>query len=118
MNHSDTPRLADYLGHILQAIGRIKEYVQGMDEAAFSRDHRTQDAVVRNLEIIGEASRNIEKRYPEFAQEHADIPWTVAYEMRNVLAHGYFTVDLNVVWRTINNDLPGLEEKVTELLSM
>lgn len=115
MTRSEAPRLADYLGHILQAIGRIKEYVQGMDEAAFSEDHRTQDAVIRNFEIIGEASRNIEKRYPEFAQEYADVPWAVAYEMRNVLAHGYFTVDLNVVWRTINNDLPGLEEKISEL---
>jgi uncharacterized protein with HEPN domain len=58
---------------------------------------------------------NIEKRYPDFAQDHADVPCAVAYEMRNVLAHGYFTIDLNVVWRTINNDLPDLERKVSEL---
>jgi uncharacterized protein with HEPN domain len=57
MTRSDAPRLADYLGHILQAIGRINEYVQGMDKAAFSGDHRTQDAVIRNFEIIGEACR-------------------------------------------------------------
>ncbi len=67
MNPSDTLRLADYLEHILQAISRIHEYAEGMDEVAFNQDHRTQDAVIRNFEIIGEASRNIEKRYPDFA---------------------------------------------------
>lgn len=115
MTRTDSPRLADYLDHILQAIGWIKEYVQGMDEASFVRDRRTQDAVIRNFEIIGEASRNVERRYPEFAEQHPEVPWAVAYEMRNVLAHSYFKVDLAVVWRTIQADLPVLEAQIAEL---
>ena len=78
MNPSDMPRLLDYLDHILQAINRIMEYVNDMDEVAFNDDHRTQDAVIRNFEIIGEASRNIGKRYPEFAAQHPEVPWAVA----------------------------------------
>lgn len=108
MSQADTPRLADYLDHILQAIGYIQEYVAGMDQSAFTKDRRTQDAVIRNFEIIGEASRNIEKRYPEFATRHPEVPWAVAYEMRNALAHGYFKVDLSIVWKTIGSDLPVL----------
>lgn len=67
MNSTDIPRLKDYLVHILEAVSRINEYVEDMGEDAFIQDSRTQDAVIRNFEIIGEAARNIEKRYPEFA---------------------------------------------------
>jgi len=97
MNTYDDPRLLDYLEHILKAINRITEYVHDMDEVAFSQDTRTQDAVIRNFENIGEASRNIEKRYPEFATQYSEVPWGFAYEMRNALSHGYFKVDLEIV---------------------
>ncbi len=73
---------------------------------------KTPDAVIRNLEIIGEAARNIERNHAAFAAQHADVPWGIAYEMRNALAHGYFKVDFEIVWRTIENDLPGLEKKI------
>lgn len=76
-----------------------------------------QDAVIRNFEVIGEASRNIEKRYPDFAARHSEVPWSVAYEMRNVLAHGYFKVDLGVVWRTIERNLPELRAQIRGLLA-
>ncbi len=115
MSHSDAPRLAAYLGHILQAISRIQEYIEEMDEVTFIRDRRTQDAVIRNFEIIGEASHNIEKRYPDFAAQHPEVPWIITYEMRNVLTHSYFKVDLSVVWRTIEVDLPQLDTQVREL---
>lgn len=115
MSPAGTPRIADYLGHILQAITRIEEYIEDIDETSFIQDHRTQDAVIRNFEIIGEASNNIEKRYPDFAAQHPEVPWIIAYEMRNALAHGYFQIDLPVVWRTIEIDLPKLEEQVREL---
>ena len=75
-----------------------------------------QDAVIRNLEIIGEASRNIERHYPEFATAHPELPLAFAYEMRNVLAHGYFKVDLDIVWKTIENDLPPLRAQVQTLV--
>jgi uncharacterized protein with HEPN domain len=71
--------------------------------------------VVRNFEIIGEASRNIERHHPEFAAAHPELPLAIAYEMRNALAHGYFKVDLGIVWRTIQRDLPHLLELVRTL---
>ncbi len=118
MNYSATPRLFDYLDHILQAINRITAYVDDMDETTFCQSNLTQDAVIRNFEIIGEASHKIEQRYPDFAAQHAEVPWVITYEMRNVLAHGYFKVDLSLVWRTIERDLPQLEAQISKLLSM
>lgn len=79
-----------------------------MNQAAFLESEIVQDAVIRNLEIIGEASRNIERDFSDFADAHPDLPLTIAYEMRNALSHGYFKVDLQIVWSTIQNDLPGL----------
>ncbi len=105
----DESRLLDYLEHILQAIERIQRYTGDIDGAAFLQNEMIQDAVIRNFEVIGEASRNIERHYPEFATSHTELPLASAYEMRNALAHGYFKVDLNIVWKTIENDLPGLK---------
>ena len=118
MSPDDSSRLADYLEHIVQAIERIQQYIEDIDEAAFVQDCRTQDAVIRNLEIIGEASNNIEKRFPDFAAKYPEVPWVVAYEMRNVLAHGYFQVDTSVVWRTIEIDLPQLDGQIRALLNL
>ncbi|OIQ76906.1 hypothetical protein GALL_414040 [mine drainage metagenome] len=105
-------RLPDYLGHILDAIQRIERYTEGMDEAAFAQNPLVQDAVIRNFEIIGEASKNISKRYPDFAAAHPDLLLAVAYEMRNAVAHGYFKVDLGIVWRTIRADLQAMKCRV------
>lgn len=113
---SDKPRLADYLGHMMQAAQRIHPYTEELDEAAFITGEFTQDAVIRNFEIIGEASRSIERRYPAFAAEHPEVPWAIAYEVRNVLAHGYFKVDLSIVWKTIEIDLPKLKMQIHSLL--
>ena len=101
-------RLEDYLAHILEAIERIEEYVSELDELGFLGSKLVQDAVIRNLEIIGEASNNIEKHHPEFADAHPELPLSAAYQMRNAVAHGYFKVDFEIVWKTICNDLPGL----------
>lgn len=111
----DPQRLADYLAHILEAIERIARYTDGQDLAAFLVNPLVQDAVVRNLEIIGEASNSIEKRYPAFASAHPELPLVFAYQMRNALAHGYFTVDHEIVWTTIHSDLPGLRAQVRRL---
>ena len=81
------PRLRDYLGHILEAVERIQRYTADLDKVGFQRAEQTQDAVIRNFEIIGEASRNIERRYPDFARTHSNVPWGFAYEMRNALSH-------------------------------
>ena len=111
MTHDDL-LLPDYLGHILDAIERIQRYTAGVDEVAFARNSLVQDAVIRNFEIIGEASRNISKRYPDFAAAHPSLPLAVAYEMRNAVAHGYFKVDLGIVWKTIRDDLDDLAQRV------
>ena len=105
-------RVPDYLGHILEAIERIEEYVSDMDELAFLSSKLVQDAVIRNIEIIGEASNNIQRVDPVFAAQHAEIPWQVMYAMRNRVTHGYDKVDFEMVWKTICNDLPELYQLV------
>lgn len=118
MSREDASRLIDYLEHIVQAIDRIEEYIEDHDEVAFIQDCRTQDAVIRNLEIIGEASNNIAKRFSDFAAENSEVPWLIAYEMRNILSHGYFQVDMSVVWRTIEIDLPQLDRQIKSILKL
>ena len=108
-------RLPDYLGHILEAIERIRRYVEDLDEPGFLASQIVQDAVVRNLEVVGEASRNIERAHPDFAAAHPELPLTLANDMRNALSHGYFKVDLQIVWQTIHNDLPQLHGLVSKL---
>ena len=100
---------------MLQAIDRILRYVDELTEPGFLANELVQDAVIRNFEIIGEASRNIERHFPEFAAANQDLPLVAAYEMRNALAHGYFKVDFEIVWKTIQNDLPGLRRHVASL---
>ena len=117
MKRRDQQRLVDYLGHILQAIERINRYTEEMGEAAFLDDEMAQDAVIRNFEVIGEASHNIEVNFPEFALAHPELPLAFAYQMRNAVAHGYFKVDLEIVWKTLNNDLAGLYSQVQSVLA-
>jgi uncharacterized protein with HEPN domain len=82
----------------------------------FLQNDMVQDAVIRNFEIIGEASHNIEANYPSFSSDHPELPLAFAYQMRNAVAHGYFKVDMEIVWKTIHNDLPGLHEQVQGIL--
>ena len=110
---NDAQRLADYLAHILEAIERIEKYVSNIDEPAFLNNKLIQDAVIRNFEIIGEASNNIEKRFPDFVTAHPELPLASAYQMRNAVAHGYFSVDFEIVWKTICTDLPRLHKLVS-----
>ncbi len=107
-------RVPDYLEHILRAIARIARYTADMDEVAFLDNELVQDAVIRNIEILGEASNNIQRVAPEFAAEHDDIPWLVMYTMRNRVSHGYDKVDFEIVWKTIERDLPLLQEKIRD----
>lgn len=115
MSKTDILRIPDYLEHILEAIERIELYLADTDEVAFLNDQKTQDAVIRNFEIIGEAAHNIERYHAEFAAKHPDVPWTVIYAMRNRVAHGYFKVDLEMVWKTIHADLPELHTQIKQL---
>lgn len=115
MSRAKPQRVADYLQHMSQAIGNIQSYTAGMDLESFLADNKTSDAVIRNLEVIGEAAHNIAKSHADFASSHAQVPWGFAYEMRNALAHGYFTVDLAIVWRTIHEDLPALRKQLSAI---
>ena len=117
MRKTDILRLPEYLGHIVQAIDRVHRYVADMHETGFLQDEKTQDAVIRNFEVIGEASNNIKKYHPDFASQHPEVPLNFAYEMRNALAHGYFKIDFEVVWTTIHADLPGLRAQVAALIT-
>ena len=109
----DPLRLGDYLGHILDAISQIQNYCEDLDEVTFLKNRMIQDAVIRNFEIIGEASKNVERVAPEFVAAHPELPLAFAYDMRNLLAHGYYKVDVAVVWKTIERDLPFLQQQVT-----
>lgn len=108
----DQQRLADYFAHIAEAIERIERYTADMDEVTFLNNQLVQDAVIRNFEIIGEASNNIEKHHRDFAASHPELPLSFAYQMRNAVAHGYFKVDFEIVWKTIHRDLPSLHSQI------
>lgn len=113
----DILRVADYLGHIMQAIERIETYTHDIDCAGFLENVMIQDAVIRNIEIIGEAARNIDRNHPEFAAQHPDIPWADIYLMRNRVSHGYFSVDLDVIWKTVERDIPEFGLKIQKVLA-
>jgi uncharacterized protein with HEPN domain len=107
MKHAER-RLRDYLADIVEAQLRIAEYVQAVDRDQFLISHFVQDAVARNFEVIGEASKHLLQRFPDFAVSHPELPLTSAYKLRNVVAHGYHEVDFEIVWDTIQQDLPAL----------
>jgi len=116
LSKRDELALVDYLEHIQQAIDRIQRYLSDIDHAAFLANEEKQDAVIRNLEIIGEAAGNIQRHFPDFATKYPDFPLKAAYGTRNALAHGYFKIDLDVVWKTIERDLPMLDIQVRRVI--
>ena len=101
-------RLGDYLDHIRQATADAISFVEGLSKEEFLEDRRTQQAVVMSLIIIGEASTKIMDLHPHFAEAHSHIPWRSMRGMRNRIAHGYFDINLDVVWDTIQSALPDL----------
>jgi len=108
-------RLPDYLEHILEACRKIKKFTHDLSATEFSKNELIQDAVVRNIEIVGEAVANIRRAYPDFIATNPGLPWGDICDMRNQLIHGYMTVDLKIVWNTVERDIPALEERVREL---
>jgi uncharacterized protein with HEPN domain len=117
MSPRDALTLQDYLRHIQQAIIRIEQYVSGLTRADFLANEEKQDAVIRNLEVIGEAAGKIQHHFPDFSEQHPELPLGAAYGMRNSLSHGYFQVDLLIVWNTLERDLPTLREQIEGALS-
>jgi len=99
--------------HILEAIAKIQRYTAGMSEEAFAADDLVVDAVQRNFTIIGEAARQIPV---DIQRKHPEIPWARMQGMRNILVHEYDAVKLNVIWRTIQDNLPPLVEPLRKLV--
>jgi uncharacterized protein with HEPN domain len=98
---------------MLEAIGRCIDYVNGYDESQFTADQRTQDAVARNLEIIGEAAS---KMPADVRQRHPMVPWDSLAEMRHILIHEYHSVDSRILFGTVRNELPPLVVLLTATL--
>ena len=110
-------RLPDYLDHMRQAIDDAQSFTEGMGQPDFEQDKRTQQAVVMSLIVLCEASTNVMDQYPEFAAEHAEIPWRSMRGMRNHIARGYFDIDLTVVWDTLQTALPMLKIQLYSIVS-
>lgn len=101
-------RLSDYLTHMLEAAYQACSYVEGLDKNAFLADKRTQQAVILNLFIIGVAATKLLKEHEAFLANFPRIPWRSMKGMRNRIAHGYFDINLDIVWETVETALPEL----------
>ena len=102
-----------FLHHIFDASDKIIGYLEGRTFENFIKQDMFFDALVRELEIIGEAANNLSE---DFQGEHPDIPWERIIGMRNQLIHGYFTLDLQIVWDTLQKDVPKLKEQIKKLI--
>lgn len=101
-------RLPDYLDHMQQAATDACGFVEGLAKEDFLEDKRTQQAVIMSLIILGEAVTKVMDGYGEFAKAHGQVPWRNMRGMRNRIAHGYFDINLDVVWDTVQTALPAL----------
>jgi uncharacterized protein with HEPN domain len=108
-------RLEDYLDHMRQAATDACTYVEGLQKDDFLDDKRTQQAVTMSVIICGEAATKIMESYAEFAHSHPEIPWRNMRGMRNRMAHGYFDINLDIVWDTVQTALPQLLEKLAAI---
>ena len=91
-----------------QAAADAMAFTEGMSQDDFLADKRTQQAVIMSLIVLGEAATKVMDRYPDFANQHAQVPWRNMRGMRNRIAHGYFDINLGLVWDTVQTALPPL----------
>jgi uncharacterized protein with HEPN domain len=104
----------DFLRDVQEAMERISLYMKGLTYPKFLEDKKTQDAVVRNFEIIGEASKNITST---FKSEHPDVPWKKLAGLRDKLIHFYFGIDFKIVWNIARKEIPTLRRQVKTIFS-
>ncbi len=102
-----------YLKDILTAMNRIAEYIDGLRFIEFKRDYKTVDAVIRNFEVIGEASKNLPK---DFKDKHTEIPWSEMYLLRNKVSHEYFGIDYEIIWDVALNYLPENKMQIDQII--
>jgi uncharacterized protein with HEPN domain len=102
-----------YLADIIEATRKIEGYTKGMDYRKFKADEKTFDAVLRNLEVIGEAVKNIPE---EMKRKYPHVEWKYAARMRDRLIHEYFGVSVRIVWETVTNDLPAFKASIEKVL--
>jgi uncharacterized protein with HEPN domain len=103
-----------YLHHILDSIERIEKYTHGVSKNEFLQNGLLQDGVLRQMEIIGEASRNLSS---EFRENHSDVQWSQIIGLRNRIVHAYFDIDFEIAWTIVKNDLPYLRQRVEKFLN-
>ena len=101
-------RAPDFVSHMIEAVQRIERYTHGKTREQFLGDPLIQDAVLRNFENLGGASKNLLEELPDAPSRFPEIPFGKIYGTRNQLSHGYFFVDLEIIWETIENRIPSL----------
>lgn len=108
-------RLIDYIEHMLEAARLASAYAEGLDKQSFLADRRTQQAIIMNIIIIGEAATRIVNDYPELIDRYPNVPWRNMRGMRNRMAHGYFDINLNTVWNTVQDAIPQLIQQLSAM---
>ncbi len=101
-----------YLQDILSSCVKIKKYTAGLNASLFAADDKTFDAVIRNFEIIGEASKKIGDK---IKHSYPDIPWRDLIDFRNRISHEYFGISVEIVWKIIQDEIPSLESKIKKI---
>jgi len=100
------------ISDILESIARIQRHTNGFDFDKFEADEKTIDAVIRNLEIIGEAARHVPR---EIQAQYPDLPWAEMQTMRNIVIHHYHGVNLKIIWQTVQEDLPSIISRLKQI---
>ncbi len=102
-----------YLGDILDAIERIESYTAGVKKSAFMKNFMMQDAVMRQIEIVGEAANSISD---EFQEKHPEFPWLQMRGIRNKIIHDYRGINLHIIWDTVTDNIPSLKKQIKDIL--
>jgi len=103
-----------YLEDIQTAMSRISEYLEDLTFIGFKKDYKTVDAVIRNFEVIGEASKNLPMAIKE---KYPDVPWEEMYLLRNRISHEYFGIDYEIIWDVATNYLPENKHQIDDILA-
>ena len=111
--YSLVPQECLFIDDMDNAIHRVLDFIQDMSYEEFLQDVKTQDAVLRNIQVLGDAATNIP---PEICLRHKDIDWKYIIGMRNLVTHRYFDVDMWILWTTITDDLPRLERQLKTII--